>query len=485
MLWACIVLPQLALDSVLRQHPVPARPLAVVAGPSARQRVHAANAAAMALGVHAGQALSAALLCCPTLAQHAFDLQACQRSKELLAAWAYRYSAQVSTSLPDAIALEVQHSFAVLGSWPRIEARLRAELAQLGFQHRIALAPNATAAWVLAGHQDGLALSTSEATWRALRAVPTVKARLPESTANALAQVGLTTLGKVFAVPRPALGRRYGSSMLTHLDRLMGQAPEPLILYRPAPVFDGQIELPSEISSMQALLFPLRRLTADLAAFLQGRNGGVQRFVLTLKHANNVPDTDINVGLLGAVRAPELLFTVSKARLENLRLPAPVRALNLLANELPELLPAAQPLFDDAAQNAHSLLALCESLRARLGDDAVYALAATCDHRPEKSWQRIPLIHHNTSTPRANKPAPALMSAAVLPRPTWLLATPKPLIETPLRVIAGPERIESGWWDSFDVQRDYYVLETPLGQRAWAFCAPGTVGPFMLHGWFA
>jgi protein ImuB len=52
-------------------------------------------------------------------------------------------------------------------------------------------------------------------------------------------------------------------------------------------------------------------------------------------------------------------------------------------------------------------------------------------------------------------------------------------------VLAGPERIETGWWDGGDVQRDYYVLETAEGQRAWAFCAPGETGSFMLHGWFA
>ena len=56
----------------------------------------------------------------------------------------------------------------------------------------------------------------------------------------------------------------------------------------------------------------------------------------------------------------------------------------------------------------------------------------------------------------------------------------------PRRVLAGPERVESGWWDSDDVRRDYYVVETHEGQRAWAFRAAGEAGGgFMLHGWFA
>ena len=52
--------------------------------------------------------------------------------------------------------------------------------------------------------------------------------------------------------------------------------------------------------------------------------------------------------------------------------------------------------------------------------------------------------------------------------------------------MSGPERIESGWWDGDQAGRDYYVLQTSLGQRAWAFRpAGGMDGPWLLHGWVA
>jgi protein ImuB len=61
-----------------------------------------------------------------------------------------------------------------------------------------------------------------------------------------------------------------------------------------------------------------------------------------------------------------------------------------------------------------------------------------------------------------------------------------PLRDHALTVLAGPERIESGWWDGGDVRRDYYVVQTSLGQRAWAFLPAGASdGAWMLHGWFA
>jgi protein ImuB len=35
------------------------------------------------------------------------------------------------------------------------------------------------------------------------------------------------------------------------------------------------------------------------------------------------------------------------------------------------------------------------------------------------------------------------------------------------------------------MRRDYYVVQTREGQRAWAFLVPGSNDGWMLHGWFA
>ena len=53
------------------------------------------------------------------------------------------------------------------------------------------------------------------------------------------------------------------------------------------------------------------------------------------------------------------------------------------------------------------------------------------------------------------------------------------------RILMGPERIESGWWDGGDVRRDYYLIETRAGQQGWAYRAVGEDGPLWLQGWFA
>jgi protein ImuB len=302
--------------------------------------------------------------------------------------------------------------------------------------------------------------------------VPVLRARLPGDSARAFERMGLRELGKVLALPRDALGRRFGSELLDHLDAMLGHAPEVLPRYQPPDVFDAVIEMNYEVVSSQALLFPLRRLTADLAAYLSGRDGGVQRFVLRFEHERHA-ESELVIGLLAPERDPARLFELARGRLEQATLPAPVRALRLLARELPPFVPATRDLFEDRPQQALDWPQLRERLRARLGNESVHGLVPVADHRPERSWQRCDQV-------------PTLpVSALAAPRPTWLLPRPIPLRDPQPRVLAGPERIESGWWDGGDVQRDYYVIETQLGQRAWAYCAPGERGPYMLHGWFA
>ena len=46
-----------------------------------------------------------------------------------------------------------------------------------------------------------------------------------------------------------------------------------------------------------------------------------------------------------------------------------------------------------------------------------------------------------------------------------------------------PERIETGWWDGFDVARDYFVARNPAGERLWVF-RDRRSGNWYLHGFF-
>ncbi|HEK1685361.1 TPA: DNA polymerase Y family protein [Pseudomonas putida] len=472
MLWACILLPQLALDTVQRGRDDADSPLVLLGGPAQRRVLQAVNAAAADLGLCAGQTLTAARALADGFTCVEADPARIDEVQQLLAAWAYRFSAQVSLHYPRALLLEVGSSLQLFGPWASFEARLRTELQELGLRHRIVLASNPVAARMLVNGHDGLALTCAEQTRAALANMPLDRVGLPADAAQALSRMGLRRLSEVMALPRDALAKRFAAPVQLHLDQLFGQRALGLDFYQPPDRFESRLELNFDVESHQALLFPLRRLINDLAAFLAGRDCGVQRFDLHLEHVEG-PDTVLKVGLLAAEREAAMLFELARGRLEPLRIPAPVRNLRLLADDLPAFVPQHRALFDPRSQQAQPWEQLRERLRARLGDEAVKGLRAEADHRPEHAWQ-------------ASEQG-AVGSLAVAPgsRPGWLLPQALALPEGGLQWLGQAERIESGWWDGGDVRRDYYRIETREGLRGWVYRDLAQPGPLWLQGWFA
>ena len=137
MRWVCILFPQLALDAVLRQRPDPDEPLALLTGTAQRRVVQAVNASARALGLRPGQSLTAAHALTKAFASAEYDVADIEQWQQFLAAWAYRFSSQVSVFYPRSLLFEIESSLGLFGPWPQFEARLRAELTELGFRHRI------------------------------------------------------------------------------------------------------------------------------------------------------------------------------------------------------------------------------------------------------------------------------------------------------------------------------------------------------------
>ena len=60
MLWACILLPQLAMDGVLRHRTDPESPLVLLSGPPQRRVIQAVNSSARSMGLRPGQSLTTA-----------------------------------------------------------------------------------------------------------------------------------------------------------------------------------------------------------------------------------------------------------------------------------------------------------------------------------------------------------------------------------------------------------------------------------------
>lgn len=469
MQWAAILLPDLALDAIRRSGADADTALALIAGPAHRRVILCCTPSAATAGIRPGQPLAAARALLPNLVALDDDAQRTDALRDLLVAWAYGYSSEVAVLAPDALVLEVGGSLNLFGPWPRLERRMRAELSALGATHRIALAPLPRAACVFAQMQDGFAAANT-AMRAALRRIPLPQSRLPPAAIALLAALGLRRLGEVIDLPRAGLARRCGAAFVDALDRLTGNASDPLPRYRPPDRFEASIEFDAPLRSSEGLQFPLRRLLEDLCLFLTARDGGVESIDLVFEHDECAPST-ITLRSPAPERDAAQWFGIARLRLERLRLPAPIAGIGVIARALPPFVPRARNLFDAAASAALDWPQLVARLQARLGDGAVKTYLPAADHRPEAAFTTVAADAQRIITG---------------PRPLWLLPRPIPLRDRAPRILAGPERIESGWWDGAEAQRDYYVLQTSMGQRAWAFRPAGAIdGPWLLHGWFA
>lgn len=454
MLWVALCLPRLPLEARLRgRAPSEAadEPWAVVDNRS----VLVGNGAAEALGVRPGNALAAAWALAPQLRVLPRDVAAEARALEAIAAWACQFTAKVSLEPPQGVLLEVAGSLRLFGGPARLMARLRSGLAELGFEALLAAGPTARAAlWLARGGGE------------TLQALP-VGAIDPEpETLALLRRIGVGTLGELMRLPRAGVAARFGEKLLDDLDRALGRVPEPRAYFQPPERFDMQLELPAPVMEAERVLFAARRLLLQMEGFLAARQAGVRGFTLRLSHRHG-PPTRIDIGSAAPHRDIEHWQRLLRERLEATALKSPAEAIRLEAAGLAPLAGAAPGLFGDARSEAEAWERLTERLQARLGGAVVHGLKTHAEHRPERAWR-----------------ATAASAAADLPpgpRPLWLLEPPRRLGEGEFVLLAGPERIESGWWDGDDVRRDYYIAACgpSLG---WIF--RGYEGWF-LHGLFA
>ena len=410
---------------------------------------------------------------CIRLPRLAPESSAAHAALERLAAWAYQWSSHVSFNVPELLWLEFDASRSLFGGRAALLGRIEHGLAQLGCAYCCALAPSPTAAALLTRAPPPRHVLTRSQLRPRLDPLPLSLLELPEATHSALQSAGLTCIGQVLALPDAALARRFGPEATRYLRRLCCRADDPRPAWRLPDTYGVRYEFEAPIASAGALLFPLQRLLLEFQGYLRARDCAVQRFTLELEHERGAASS-LAIGLSAPGREARELLALVRERLAVLELPAPVRALRLQALEFTAPAIVQTDLFGSDAQRLAQLQLLLDRLQARLGTMNVRGLRTCADYRPEHGWCYVEPAPAVTGTPQQE---------GGNARPCYLLPEPQP-IGVPAKLLAGPERIESGWWDGADAARDYYVARTPEGARLWVF-RDLRAGAWYLHGLWA
>jgi len=532
-------LPAIAFDAVRRAGDGP-QPIAVIDLVRRVQRVVAASPSARERGVAPGMALAAALALEPQLDVRGRDAGAERALLERLVAAAGEVTPRVSLEPPDGVLLEVRGSLALFGGVDALCAQLGAAARRSGARVRLALAPTPLAA--LAGARAPRA--RAQAAFRvmhraqlvgALAPLPLATLRLPPAVLERFAKMGVTAIGAALRLPRAGLARRFGPATLATLDRLVGRAPEPRRDVPRRERYRAREEPSCELTEQPAVIAFVTPMLATLEAFLRGRQASIAALECRLHHRGGDATRCRLRFAQPAFAAAPIGFLLAE-RLAATALAAPVRACELVSSRLVPRRSASASLWQPGEHGgglADEAPELVERLRARLGEESVHGLCLVPEHRPEEAGKRVAALRAATranseqrtetasseqrtadSQEEANSEqrtadsqkcavrcaaspaglAPLAASCSLLAvRPLWLLSMPQPLpagsgawprYEGPLEKVAGPERIETGWWDGRDVARDYYVVRSGAAVLLWIYRERKPPHEWFLHGVF-
>ena len=349
-----------------------------------------------------------------------------------------------------------------------------------------------------------------------------------------LARIGCHTWGDVRALPRGGVARRFGAQLLDALDRAYGLKPEIYPWLTLPEVFAEKIELHAQVETAPALMFGAQRLFKQLQLWLRLRNEGVAAlefgWIMDARR-NTAREGALTLRTAEATQDIAHLQRLLGENLARLTLPAPALYLSLRTLETEALAGSSASLLLEDAQKGDALHQMVERLTARLGQENVVQLQTRADHRPEirQKWifidnlikfsvfnipNRVAYYDTNSRLISKNnshtsfkdkllkKSNPTPPTAPLQPDalyPTWLLAQPLPLAvlhgtphyQGPLTLVAGPQRLETGWFDN-PALRDYFIAQSEQTGLLWVFKerlgvkteAGSGSGAWYLHGRF-
>ena len=482
MLWLALLLPGLPLEIHARSTGADT-PLAVAEESGSGQKLIQCDSRASALGVRPGMSAASAWGLCATLKILPRNSTAERNALEHIAAWATQFTSKVSLAGPAELLLEIGSSLNLFEGLDALLGRLQAGLCELGYEACHACAPTPLAAqWLARSNATERIILQQQDIAGALEALPITVMQLPAASITALERFGIRTIGNCLQFPRDGLAHRIGPSVLEQLDRASGQKADPRPLYMAPLTFSHTLTLPAPVMHAEAMLFAARRLIAELCGHLSAIGQGAERLDFTLLHEHR-QRTRFALELVAASRHADHLLTLLRERLSNLELPQPAIAIRLTCTRSQPLDPSSQPMLPDDRVQSEAAIRLLEKLQTRLGSDVVRGLRQFADHRPERAW---------TSCPPGNDATESTPKSSGL-RPLWLLPQPQllhedgtvPCLDGPLTLLAGPERIESGWWDGQPVARDYFVACDPKQAVLWIYRERNAGARWFLQGLFA
>lgn len=337
---------------------------------------------------------------------------------------------------------------------------------------------------------------------------PWARPALIENIVTFFMMLGFKNIGDLARFSASSLQERWGSVGELLWKRLNAQDRQVISPLSPTEPLEDYVHLDFPLSLASLLLHQTGKSIEFLFARLQGRRLFASQLVIILHCEYSGTQHKIMIEPNTPSRDHGLFLTLLEERLSHISLENPIRDFEVKTVPCPEKtrqLDFFEPRVTDS-ERVQTLFSLLGQSQLPAG---LYRIEPAV--LPEQGWRLasspeereiepdVPLLPRHFSVGEPHKdyrgdgtaiaPQPyygeALMRA---PRPTRILKEPMPLslveLERLTILSSHPiERLETGWWESKTICRDYYFAVSPEGECLWIFRDP-TTEEYFLHGYF-
>ncbi len=481
----------------LKQPALRGKPFALSALSHGRMVITAASELAERAGVEVGMSQVDACAFLPSLEvlkdRPGLEEQLLQR----LAEWCIRFTPIAAPDEGCGLLLDVSGCTHLWGGEEAYLHDLLKRLEARGYSARAAMADTIGAAWAGARFGRSSAVIHSGQQAAAIAGLPAAALRLEPEILERLHKLGLRQVKDFMSLPRAALRRRFGPSILRRLDQATGKEEEGIIGVQPAAPYTGRLPCLEPITSRTGIELALQHLLQEVCKGLESDGKGLRAATFRGYRVDGQA-VGIQVGTVRPTHNVDHLFSLFSTRIDGIEPALGIELFVLEASGIEELHPAQTRLWESIGGLQDPRLSqLLDRITNKIGAQVVQRFL------PEEHWW----------PERSIKPAASLEAQ---PQTDWTLSRPRPvqLLSQPLAIEVtapipdyppmlfrdkgglhkivkadGPERIEQEWWIEEGAHRDYYAVEDEEGRRYWLFRsghydAAKKVGWF-LHGFFA
>lgn len=479
--WACVDVPALALQLVLRRRPEwRGLPVAVVAEDRPQGRILWVNECAREARIWPGRSYAEGLSLDSELRADVVAAEELAAAESELLEVLRAFSPRIEPSSDEAgvfwlDATGIDGLFESLQAWGR---ELIAALRRAGLQARVAVGFQRFASYAvaraLAGRGDATVYVADDERTERQQAdrVSLLRLGFPPRLRDALLRLGIDRLGGFRRLPAGSVRARFGAEA-EQLHRLVCGREQTQLVPREEriEVRERMERQPDEVQiDVAGLLFLCKQRLARLVLELRQRSEVVTGLRLRLMlDKGGIRDEAVRPAepTLDEVQLTDLL----RLRLESVQLDAELEGFELVAESAPARSGHGQLFAAARRRDLRAANRALARLRAEWGDEAVVRAELRDGHLPEARFAWRPL--DRVRDPQPDEVASPRLVRRVFDRPRLL---PRPTATdhgrgepvADVQGLSGPYPVSGGWWRR-EQHRDYYFAETRTGELLWVY----------------